>query len=204
MLLNCGVGEDFWEWVPWTARRSNQSILKEICLEYSLKRLILKLKLQYSGHLMQRTDIGKDPDAGKDWRWQEKGTTEDEIFGWHHQLNVCEFEEAPGVGDGQGSLACCSPWGCKESDMAEGLNWLEEGRQHVVMNIKREKKTEEEISQYCQDLSGGGGEGRLKCHFMWWLWGQRPSRVQFSQVEKMQRVEGLDKNNVLIVDYFFE
>ena len=68
--------------------------------------------------------IWKDPDAGKDWR-QEKWTTEDEMVGWHHQLNGQEFEQALGVGDGQGSLACCSPWGCKESDMTELLNWTE-------------------------------------------------------------------------------
>ena len=67
--------------------------------------------------------IEKDPDAGKDWRQDEKGTTEDEMVGWHHQLNGHEFEQAPGVGDGQGSLACCSPWGCKESDITERLNW---------------------------------------------------------------------------------
>ena len=62
---------------------------------------------------------GKDPDAGKDWRWEKKGTTEDEMVGWHHQLNGHEFEQALGVGDGQGSLVCCSPWGHKESDMTE-------------------------------------------------------------------------------------
>ena len=77
--------------VLWTARRSNQSILKEISPEYSLERLMLKLKLQYFGHLMQRTDVGKDPDAGKDRR-QEKGTTEDEMVGLHHRLNGHEFE----------------------------------------------------------------------------------------------------------------
>ena len=65
--------------------------------------------------------IGKDPDAGKDWR-QEKGMTEDEIVGWHHQLDGHEFEQALGVGDGQGSLVCCSPWGCKVLDMIERLN----------------------------------------------------------------------------------
>ena len=64
---------------------------------------------------------GKDPDAGKDWR-QEKGMTEDEMLGWHHSLNGQEFEQAPGV-DGQGSLACCSPWDRKESDSTERLNW---------------------------------------------------------------------------------
>ena len=66
---------------------------------------------------------GKDPDAGKDWRQEEKGTTEDEMVGWHHQLDEHEFEQTLGVGDGQGGLACCSPWGCKESDTTERLNW---------------------------------------------------------------------------------
>ena len=65
--------------------------------------------------------IGKDPDAGKDWR-QEKGITEDEMVGWHHRLDGHEFEETPGVGDGQRSLVCCSPWGLKESDTTERLN----------------------------------------------------------------------------------
>ena len=69
---------------------------------------------------------GKDPDAGKDWR-REKGTTEDEMVGWHHRRNGREFEQAPGVGDGQGGLACCSPWGRKESDTTKQLNWTEMG-----------------------------------------------------------------------------
>ena len=69
--------------------------------------------------------IGKDPDAGRDWRQEEKGTTEDEMVGWHHWLNGRESEQIPGVGDGQGGLACCSPWGQKESDMSEWLNWTE-------------------------------------------------------------------------------
>ena len=66
---------------------------------------------------------GKDPDAGKDWRPKKKGTTEDEMIGWHHWLNGQEFEHTLWVGDGQGSLACCSPWGCKELDTTEWLNW---------------------------------------------------------------------------------
>ena len=66
----------------------------------------------------------KDPDAGKDWRQEEKGMTE-EMVGWHHRLDGHEYEQAPGVDDGQGSLACCSPWGCKESDTTEQLNWTE-------------------------------------------------------------------------------
>ena len=63
--------------------------------------------------------IGKDPDAGTDWRPQEKVPTEDETVGWHHWLDGVEFEQAPGVGDGQGNLACCSPWGCKVPDTTE-------------------------------------------------------------------------------------
>ena len=74
-------------------------------------------KLQYSGQL-----IRKHPDAGKDWRQEEKGTTEDKMVGWHHRLHGHEFEQAPGVGDGQGSLACSSPWGSKESGMTKQLN----------------------------------------------------------------------------------
>ena len=66
----------------------------------------------------------KDPNAGKDWRWEEKGATEDEMVGWHHWLDGHEFEQALGVGDGQGSLECCSPWGCKELDTTE---WTELG-----------------------------------------------------------------------------
>ena len=66
---------------------------------------------------------GKDPDAGKDWRQEEKGMTEDEIVGWYHQLDGHEFKQALGVGYRQGSLVCCSPWDCKELDTAEWLNW---------------------------------------------------------------------------------
>ena len=88
---------ELWCWrrllrIPWTARRSNQSILKEISPEYSLEGLMLKLKLQYFGHLMRRTDTRKDPDARKDWRWEEKGTTKDEMVGWHHWLNGHKYE----------------------------------------------------------------------------------------------------------------
>ena len=119
---------ELWYWrrllrVPWTARRSNQSILKEISPENSLEGLMLKLKLQYFGHLMWSQLIRKDPDAGKDWGQEEKLTTEDEMAGWHHRLTGHEFESTSGVGDGQGGLVCCSPWACKESDMTERLNW---------------------------------------------------------------------------------
>ena len=111
--------------VPWTARRSNQSILKEISPEYSLEGLMLKLKLWYFGHLMQRTDSSeKTLMLGGIGGQELKGTTEDEMAGWHHWLNGHEFEQAPGVGDGHGGLLCCSPWGHKESDTTERLNWL--------------------------------------------------------------------------------
>ena len=73
--------------------------------------------------------LGKDPDVGKDWRQEEKGMAEDEMVGWHHQLDGHEFEYAPGVGDGQEGLACCSPWGRKELDMTEQLNWTENLKQ---------------------------------------------------------------------------
>ena len=69
--------------------------------------------------------IGKDPDAGKDWGQEEKGTTEDEMVGWHHQLNGHGFGWTLGVGDGQGGLVCYGSWGCKESDRTEQLNWTE-------------------------------------------------------------------------------
>ena len=110
--------------VPWTARRSNQSILKEISPEISLEGMMLKLKLQYFGHLMQRVDSLENSDAGRDWGQEEKGTTEDEITGLHHWLDGCESEWTPGV-DGQGGLACCDSWGHKESDMTERLNWTD-------------------------------------------------------------------------------
>ena len=78
--------------VPWTARRSNQSILKEISPGCSLEGMMRKLKLQYFGHLMQRVDSLEKTDAGKDWGQEEKGTTEDEMAGWHHGLDGRESE----------------------------------------------------------------------------------------------------------------
>ena len=117
---------ELWFWrklwrVPWTARGSNQSILKEIDPEYSLKRLMLKF--QTFGYLMPRANlllIRKDSDAGKDRR-QKRGTTKNEMIGWHHQLKGHESEQTPGDGEGQGSLARCSPWGHKELNTLS--NW---------------------------------------------------------------------------------
>ena len=110
------------ERVPWTARRSNQSILKEIHPEYSLEGLMAEAEIPILWPIHVKTWlISKDPNAGKDWR-QEKGMTEDEMVGWHHWLNGHDFEQALGDGDGQGSLACCSPRGRKKSDTPEQVN----------------------------------------------------------------------------------
>ena len=103
--------------VPWTARRSNQTIPKEISPEYSLEELMLKLKLQYFGHLTQSTDsLEKILMLGKIEGRSRRGVTEDEMVGWHHRLSRREFEQTLGDDEGQRSLACCSSWGRKESD----------------------------------------------------------------------------------------
>ena len=108
---------ELWCWrrllrVPWTARRSNQSILKA------------EAPVLWPPHAKSWL-IGKDSDAGRDWEQEEKGTTEDEMAGWHHWLDGDESEWTLGVGDGQGGLACCDAWGLKESDTTERLNWTE-------------------------------------------------------------------------------
>ena len=115
-------------WCFWTvvleetsARRSNQSILKEISPEYSLEGSMLKLQLLWPPDAKSQF-IWKNPDAGKDWRQEEKGTGEDEMVGWHHWLNGHEFEQPPGDGEGQGNLACWSLWGRKLSDTTWQLN----------------------------------------------------------------------------------
>ena len=89
---------------------------------------------------------GKDPDAGKDWRQEEKGTTEDEMVGWHHWFNGQEFEQIPGDSEGQGSLACCSPWSCKESDTTEWLNWIERESLFVCLSLLIRKEFSRTIS----------------------------------------------------------
>ena len=123
---------ELWYWrrllrVPWTARRSNQSILKEISPEYSLEGLMLKLKLQYFGHLIRRTDslektlmLGKT-EGRRSRGWQRMRW----LDGITNSMDMFEFEQAPGVVDRQGGLACCSPWGHKELDTTERLKWTE-------------------------------------------------------------------------------
>ena len=101
--------------LPWTVRRSNQSILKEINTEYSLEWLMMKLKLQHSPTLWPPDGkswfIGKAPDAGQDWGQEKNWVTEDEMLGWHHWLNGHEFEQTQGDNERHGSLMCCSSWG---------------------------------------------------------------------------------------------
>ena len=126
MLLTCGVGEDSWESLGLQG--------DQICPEYSLEGLMLKLKLQYFGHLMQRVDSLEKTDAGRDWGREEKGMTEDEMAGWHHWLDGRESGWTLGVGDGQGGLACCDSWGRKESDTTEWLNWTD-WKRHWKVNM---------------------------------------------------------------------
>ena len=121
--------------VPWTARRSNQSIIKEISPGCSLEGLMLKLKLQYFGHLMRSVDSLEKTDAGRDWGQEDKGMTEDEMAGWHHWLDGCESQWTLGVGDGQGGLACCDSWGRKESDMTDWSDLCLDSYQNMWRNL---------------------------------------------------------------------
>ena len=107
---------------PWTTRRSNQSILKKIDPEYSLEGLMLKLKLQYFGHLIRRANSGKHPDAGKDWR-QEKGTAENETAEWHHWLNGHECEQIPGDSGHREGNGTPLQYSCLETPRDGGVKW---------------------------------------------------------------------------------
>ena len=111
--------------VTWTARRSNQWILEDINPECSLEGLMLKLKLQYAGHLMQRVDSLEKTLMLRGIRGRRRRGWQ--MAGWHYRLDGHEFEWTPVAGDGQGGLVCCSPWSCKESDTTEQLNWTEDG-----------------------------------------------------------------------------
>ena len=105
---------------PLDCKEIQLPILKKISPEYSLKGLMPEVPIVWPPDSKSLL-LEKDPDAGEDWR-QEKGTMEDEMVGWHHSLNGHEFKQTPGVGDGQGSLTCCSPWGHRELDRTEWLN----------------------------------------------------------------------------------
>ena len=136
----CWITDAFelWCWrrlltFPWRARRSNQSILN-----YSLEELIQKLKLPILWPPEVKSwFIDQDPDSGKDWGKKEKGATEDEMVGWPHWISGYELEQTLGDCEGQGSLACCSPWGRKESDMTQWLNNNEAGRRSKQIFLQR-------------------------------------------------------------------
>ena len=135
--------------VPWSARRSNQSILKEISPGISLEGMMLKLKLQYFGHLMRRVDSLEKTlllggIGGRRRRGQQEG--KDKMAWWHHRLDGRESEWTPGVGDGQGGLVCCYSWGHKESHMTERLKWTDiyilillvfEKKNFLMLNLKQ-------------------------------------------------------------------
>ena len=122
MLLNCGVGEDSWESIGLQGDQPVHPKGNQFWIFIGRTDVKAETSTLWPPGGKNRL-IWKDPDAGKDWRHEEKGTTEDEMVGWQHWLIGYEFEEAPGVGDVQGSLACCSPWGPKESATIEQLNW---------------------------------------------------------------------------------
>ena len=122
MLLNCGVGEDSWESlglqeIQPVHFKGNQPWIFTGRTDAEAETLILWPPDVKNWH------NGKDPDARKDWRQEEKGTTEDEMVEWHHWLDGYESEQSLGIDDGQGSLACCSLWGLKESGIIAWLNW---------------------------------------------------------------------------------
>ena len=124
MLLNCGVGEDSWESLVQQGDPTSFSLRKSVLNILGRTNADAEAPILWPLDVKSRL-IGKDFNAGKDWR-QEKGTTEDETAGWHHQLNGHEFEQTLRVGEGQGSLACCNPWSCRVS-----YNLATEQRQHM-------------------------------------------------------------------------
>ena len=110
MLLNCGVGEDSWEPLGLQGDQTSQPYRKPTLNIHWRAEAEAEAPILWTPDAKSQL-IGKDPDAGKDWRQEEKWVTEDEMVGWHHWLNGHEFEQTPGNTEGQGSLVCCSPWG---------------------------------------------------------------------------------------------
>ena len=132
--------------------------------------------------------IGKDLDAGKDWRQEEKGTAEDEMVGWHHWLNEPEFEQAPGTGDRQGSLACCGPWGHKELDMTEGLSWTDWCLLEFpgLLLISKSNNVTQRFRKlgwrnHAQNMVSENSE-----HLFWWSPGRKISGTQNGLLWKLQ------------------
>ena len=124
MLLNCGPGEDSWESLRQQWNQTSNPTGNQPWVYIGRTDAEAEAPILWPPNLKNGL-IRKDPNSGKDLRQEEKGITEDEMVGWHHQLNGHELEQTPGVGDGQGGLAYCSPWGRKELDTIGQLNWTE-------------------------------------------------------------------------------
>ena len=124
MLLNCGVGEDSWESLGLQGDPTSPLEGHQPWDFFGRTDAKAETPVLWPPHVKSWL-IGKDSDAGRDWGQKEKGTTEDEMAGWHHWLDGHESEWTLGVGDGQGGLACCNSWGRKESDTTERLTWTE-------------------------------------------------------------------------------
>ena len=141
MFLNCGVAEDSWDFL-------NCKEIQPVHLKGNQSWIFIgRTDVETETPMLWPPDaknwlIWKDPDAGKEWRWEDKGTREDEMVGWHHQLSGHGFGWTPGVGDRQVGLACCSSWGRKESDTTEWLNWTE-GSEYIFLQ-RRHMNTQQE------------------------------------------------------------
>ena len=122
MLLNCGVGEDSWESLDCKEIQPVHSEGDQPWDFFGRNDAKAETPVLWPPHVKSWL-IGKDSDAGRDWGWEERGTTEDEMPGWHHWLDGHESEWTPGIGDGQGGLACFDSWGRKKLDTTERLNW---------------------------------------------------------------------------------
>ena len=147
---------ELWCWrrllrVPWTARRSNQSVLRKPVLNIYGKNWCWSWNSNTLATWWEELTHWKRP-----WCWERlkagrEGRREDEMVGWHHRLNGHESEQAPGVGDGQGSLACCSPWGCKELDTIDQLNWTDPAWVLVtglIIKLTQDKSTREKDTDF--------------------------------------------------------
>ena len=161
MLLNCHVGEDSWESL---GLQGDQTKLISKGNQYWI--FIGRTDAEAEVPVLWPPDVknrlvGKDPDAGKDWRQEEKGTTEYEIFGWHPWLDGHEFEQAPELVIDRGSLACSSPWGRKESDLTQQLNWTDAIKKNFF-NLKVEK--------HCSRVAGTTiSPGNLLAMQIYWI-----------------------------------
>ena len=137
MLLNCGVGEDSWESLGLQGDPTSSFWRRQLWDFFGRNHAKAETPVLWPPHAKSWL-IGKDSDAGRDWGQEEKGMTEDEMAGWHHRLNGREFEWTPGVGDGQGGLACCDSWGRRVGhDWETELNWTE---------------SESEVARWCPTL----------------------------------------------------